>query len=165
MKSILYFAMFLTALSLWVSCRPSIKADLNDPAEVISTTAYDSTLAAKLGADEYGMKQYVLAFLRMGPNRGQDSMKTAQLMRKHLDNITRMADEGKLAVAGPFLDEGDIRGIYIFNVTTIEEAKTLTETDPAIKEGRLVMELHPWYGSAALMSLNEQHKKIARKKI
>jgi len=79
-----------------------------------------------------------------------------------MDNITRLAEEGKLVLAGPFLDTGETRGIYIFNVETIEEAEELTSTDPAIKAGRLIMELHPWYGSAAVVQINELHKKIAK---
>jgi len=165
MKSLTFISTIAILCILLISCRPKVTVETTQTEDSLAATAYDSTLAAKLGADEYGMKQYVLAFLKMGPNRAQDSMKTAQLMRKHLDNITRMADEGKLAIAGPFLDEGEIRGIYIFNVSTVEEAKALIETDPAIKEGRLVMELHPWYGSAALMTVNEQHKRIAKKQI
>jgi len=165
MKSICSLTAVIVFLLLLVSCQPNVKVETTTTEASSSVMMYDSTLATKLGADEYGMKQYVLAFLKSGPNRDQDSMETAQLMRKHLDNIKRMADEGKLAVAGPFLDEGDIRGIYIFNVKTIEEAKALTETDPAIQEGRLVMELHPWYGSAGLMTVNDVHKKIAKNKI
>jgi uncharacterized protein YciI len=134
-------------------------------AEASDVTVYDSTLAVKLGADDYGMKKYVMAFLKAGPNRDQDSVTAAQLQRAHLDNIFRLADEGKLALAGPFLDGGDLKGVYVFNVTTIEEAKALTETDPAIKAGRLVMELHPWYGSAATMMINDWHKKVQKKKI
>lgn len=126
---------------------------------------YDPKLAEKVGADEYGMKRYVMAFLKAGPNRSQDSTARAQLMRAHLDNITRMAEEKKLVVAGPFLDNGDIRGIYIFNVETIEEAEALTNTDPAVQAGMLVMELHPWYGSAALVEAGERHKLVAKKKI
>jgi hypothetical protein len=61
------------------------------------------------------------------------------------------------------MDGGVIRGIYIFNVSTIEEARQLTATDPAIKAGRLVMELHPWYGSAALKQVNTLHVSIAEK--
>ena len=125
----------------------------------------DAKLSEQLGADVYGMKQYVLAFLKSGPNRSQDSIEAALLQRAHLDNIIRLANEGKLVLAGPFLDDGTIRGIYIFNVTTVEEVKALTNSDPAIQEGRLVMELHPWYGSAALMKVNEIHKRIAKKEI
>jgi uncharacterized protein YciI len=106
-----------------------------------------------------------MAFLKTGPNRNQDSTTRANLQRAHLDNISRLAEEGKLIVAGPFLDDGDIRGIYIFNVDSIEEAEELVETDPAIKAGSLTMELHPWYGSAALQEINAIHQKIQRVKI
>jgi len=129
------------------------------------TLAYDAGLAKELGADEYGMKQYVMAFLKAGPNRSQDSLEAARLQRAHLDNITRMAEEGTLVLAGPFMDRGDVRGIYVFDVRTVAEAEALTATDPAIKAGRLEMELHPWYGSAALMKVNEWHKKVAKKGI
>ncbi len=64
-----------------------------------------------------------------------------------------------------FLDKGEIRGIYVFNVTTVEEAAELTSTDPAIKAGSLVMELHPWYGSAGLMKINEISKRIEKEQI
>lgn len=125
-------------------------------------TNYNKQLADSLKADEYGMKTYVMAFLKRGPNRNQDSATAAQLQKAHLENIQRMANDGKLIVAGPFLDKGDVRGIYIFDVTTIEEARKLTETDPAIKAGRLEMELHLWYGSAALMLVNNIHNQIAK---
>lgn len=126
---------------------------------------YDAQLAQKLGADEYGMKTYVMAFLKAGPNRSKDSVTRAELQKAHLKTILRLANEGKLIAAGPFLDDQPIKGIFIFNVTTIEEAKKLTETDPAIKAGSLIMELHPWYGSASLMATFEIHKKIEKKSV
>jgi uncharacterized protein YciI len=129
---------------------------------VVDPYAYDSTYAAALGADEYGMKAYVMAFLKAGPNRDMDSAQAAELQRGHMDNINRMAEEGKLVLAGPFLHDGDLRGIYVFNVATVEEAEALTNTDPAIQAGSLVMELIPWYGSAALMDVNNLHKKASK---
>ncbi len=89
---------------------------------------YAPKLAQKLGADEYGMKTYVIAFLKSGPNRPKDAVARAELQKAHLKNITRLADEGKLIIAGPFMDDQPIRGIFIFNVSTIEEAQKLTET-------------------------------------
>jgi uncharacterized protein YciI len=74
-----------------------------------------------------------------------------------------MAEAGQLVLAGPFMDAGEVRGIYIFNVTTVEEARALTETDPAVKAGRLAMELHPWYGSAALSLLTPLSKRLEKK--
>jgi uncharacterized protein YciI len=125
-------------------------------------TTYNAELAEQLGADDYGMRQYVMAFLKAGPNRDQDSTRAAELQRAHLDNIRKMAEEGDLVLAGPFMDSGEVRGIYIFDVRTVEEARKLTETDPAIKAGALEMELHPWYGSAALMQINEIHGQISK---
>lgn len=156
--------MLFVSLGL-IACSGEAKPEGTSTEEATSAITYDSTLAAKLEADEYGMKQYVMAFLKAGPNQSLDSAAAAQLQRAHMDNIFRLADEGKLAVAGPFLDGGDLKGIYIFNVSTIEEAKVLTETDPAIQAGSLVMELHPWYGSATTMMINDWHKKVQKKKI
>ena len=157
MKKIgIYFIIAFTALA----CNQANKEVHNDlTSEVIS---YDSTLVQKYGADQYGMKQYVMAFLKRGPNRNFDSTEAAQLQKAHLRNIIRLEKEGKLVLAGPFMDNGDIRGIYIFNVKTVEEAQKLTETDPAIQKGSLIMELHPWYGSAALMAIPELHKKLEK---
>ncbi len=135
------------------SCEPEAK---------VEKTAYDSELATKLGADDYGMSPYVLAFLKKGPNRDQDSTEAAELQIAHLNNINKLAEAGKLSLAGPFMGDGDLRGIYIFNVKTIEEAEALTNTDPAIKAGRLIMELHQWYGSAALKEVNRLHNQIAK---
>jgi uncharacterized protein YciI len=127
-------------------------------------TAYDAALARKLKADEYGMRTYVMAFLKAGPNRNRSPEEARKLQRAHMDNINRLAAEGKLVVAGPFADDGPIRGIYIFDVPTVAEAEALTKTDPAIQAGSLAMELHPWYGSAALMMVNEVHERIEQKK-
>lgn len=123
---------------------------------------FDSVLAMETEADDYGMKKYYMAFLKKGPNRDIDSASAMELQRAHLDNIGKMAEEGKLVLAGPFLDDGEIRGIYIFNVSDEAEAKELTNSDPAVKAGSLIMELHPWYGSAALMKVNEIHKKLSK---
>ena len=124
--------------------------------------AYNAELAKQLGADEYGMHRYVMALLKAGPNRERDKETAAALQRAHMANIQRLADEGVLVLAGPFFDGGELRGIYVFDVDTVEEARKLTETDPAVKAGSLVMELHPWYGSAAIKSINDLHKKIAK---
>ncbi len=124
---------------------------------------FDSTLAAKLGADDYGMKQYVLAYLKKGPKRDQDSATAAKLQTAHMANIGRMAQAGQLVLPGPFMDDTDVRGIYIFNTGSVDSAAKWTKTDPAIVAGRLVMELHPWYGSAALMQVNELHNNVQKK--
>lgn len=164
MRSLFPLFVFFISLVTIVSCKQETPAVIEKD-DVVSEMSYDSALAHKLGADDYGMKKFVMAFLKAGPNQELDSVQRAELQRAHLDNIFRLADEGKLALAGPFLDGGDLKGVYIFNVETIEEAKALTETDPAVQAGRFTMELHPWYGSAATCMINDQHKRIQKTKI
>jgi len=127
-----------------------------------ATSPYDSLLAQRVGADKIGMKVYVMAFLKKGPNRSQDSTEAVRLQAAHMANIQRMADEGMLVLAGPFMDDGDLRGIYVFNVSSVDSARALTDTDPAVKAGRLAMELHPWYGSAALMEVTRIHNTLRK---
>lgn len=91
------------------------------------------------------MKVYQMVFLKKGPRRDQDSITAAQIQREHLAYLDKMALEGKLCLAGPFMDKGDIRGIAAYNVPTTEEAQHLAEQDPAVKAGRLVVEVHPWF--------------------
>jgi uncharacterized protein YciI len=126
---------------------------------------FDPAAAAHYGADEYGVKKYVMAFLKKGPNPSADKERAAELQRAHLKNITRLAEEGFLLLAGPFFGDGELRGIYLFDVGTIEEARELTNTDPAIQAGALEMELKEWYGSAAIMTIPSLSKKLSRKSI
>lgn len=134
-------------------------------ASVMAEPGYDEALAKEVGADDYGMRPYVVAFLRKGPNRATDPPEAERLQRAHLDNIGRLAAEGRLSVAGPFSDDGELRGLYIFNVSSVEEARSLTESDPLIQSGGLVMELHPWYGPATLMLLPQWQAKVQKSKI
>lgn len=148
------------------SCTHRMKPPAPDLYQIMTAPApYDPAFAARLGADDYGMKPYVMAFLKRGPNRSQDSLTAANLQKAHLQNINRMAEAGKLVMAGPFLDDGDVRGIYVFDVRTVAEARALTETDPAVQAGRLAMELHPWYGPAVLPALLPLHKRLEKKHV
>ena len=104
--------------------------------------------------------------LTTGPSVINEKKTVDSLFAGHMKNIGRLADEGKLAVAGPFMkNDRQYRGIYIFNVSTIEEAEKLTQTDPAIKAGVFIVELTEWYGSASLMATPEIHKKLEKKNL
>ena len=123
---------------------------------------FDAELAARLGADKIGMKNYVLVILKTGPATVAAGKERDEIFKGHFANINKLAGEGKLVVAGPFGDQGvDWRGMFIFNVGTVEEAQKLTATDPVIKSGIMVAEFHKLYRSAALMEVNNIHKKIA----
>lgn len=97
---------------------------------------YDVVLAKNLEADDYGMKYYVFAILKTGENAPNDKDLRQKSFAGHMKNIKRLAEKEKLIVAGPFDSNAlSYRDIFILDVKTIEEAKELLETDPAIKEG------------------------------
>lgn len=132
-----------------------------DKATTNSNPDYDSTLAIKLGADDYGMKSYILVILKTGPNKSTDNTFISECFSGHLDNINRLVKEEKLIVAGPMGSNiNNYRGIFILNLSSVEEAGKLLQTDPAIKEKLLDAELYSWYGSAALSEYLKYSDKI-----
>jgi uncharacterized protein YciI len=91
------------------------------------------------------MKEYVFGLLVRGPKWTREVTEvTKKLQEGHMANINRLAQEGKLVLAGPFQGDGDRRGVFIFKVRTLAEAQALTDTDPAVAAGRLKIELHRW---------------------
>ena len=132
------------------------------PAQPASPT-YDAELASRLGADEYGMRGYVLVILKTGPNKMPPGAERDAMFKGHFANINRLAAEGKLAFAGPFDGIDGWRGLYVFAVADIDEARALVTTDPVVIHGEMIPEYHKYYGSAALMLVNEGHRKVAKK--
>ena len=128
--------------------------------------AYDEKLAKELGGNENGMKAYVFCLLKTGSNTTATKEERTRYFEGHMANINRLADEGKLVVAGPFMkNDKNYRGIFIFNVSTIEEAQALVDTDPAVKAKIFEAELTPWFCSAALMAVPKTHDKIIKTKM
>jgi uncharacterized protein YciI len=103
------------------------------------------TSAKKTTAPEDQIRKYYFVMLTRGQNRSHDSATAAKIQSGHIDNINRLYNEGKIKVAGPFGDNGNWRGIFIFDCATQEEVESLLKTDPAISSGRLAYEVHPWY--------------------
>jgi len=118
---------------------------------VLSAALGLSSLAAAAPppeAADYEMTTYQVAFLRKGPAWTPGSTpELEKLQAAHLAHIGKMAASGKLVIAGPFSDGGELRGMFIFRVDTLEEAKALAEQDPAVKAGRLVLEWHAWFAA------------------
>jgi uncharacterized protein YciI len=123
--------------------------------------AYDAALAQRLGADERGMKQYVLVILKRGPKETASEAERAKLFQGHMANINRLAAEGKLVVAGPLAkNERGYAGIYVLNVADVASADALMATDPAVAAGAFAYEAYGWYGSAALQDVPDIHSRI-----
>jgi len=144
----------ILTVGLFLACVLAMKGQTTNP-------NYDTTLAQALGADDYGMKMYVFVVLKSGNNKTTDKDFINSCFAGHMQNIGRLVESKQLIVAGPFgKNDNDFRGLFILNVTSLEEAKALLETDPAIKADLLAPELYPWYGSAALSEYLDAADKI-----
>lgn len=125
---------------------------------------YNQALADSLGADDYGMKQYIFVILKKGKAISPVKATRDSLFAGHMQNIGRLAKEGKLIVAGPMQkNTADYLGIFILNVKTPDEAKLLLDTDPAVKAGLLDPEMFQWYGSAAMPMYLKYHDIVKKK--
>lgn len=122
---------------------------------------YDAALAERLGADVRGMRSYVFVILKTGPQADLPKEERSKVFAGHMANIERLAAEGKLVLAGPFLDnQSHFEGLFVFNVKTVKDAEALLVTDPAVAAGVLSSEAYGWYGSAALMEVTAIHNRI-----
>ena len=100
-------------------------------------------------AEEMGMTVYYLFILKKGPIWSPESTpETEKLQEAHLANYRRLGEEGKLVLNGPFLDSfqliGDMRGAGILKASSYDEACSWVNTDPMVKIGRLIFEMHAW---------------------
>jgi len=93
------------------------------------------------------MQQYFIAFLKRGPSRSQSKEEADSLQTIHLEHLQKMYDLGYADLSGPFGDDGEIRGITIYNTPTFAMADSLANSDPMVKAGRLVIEMHPWWAA------------------
>jgi uncharacterized protein YciI len=126
------------------------------------STVRDVELAQRLGADERGMRKYVLVLLRTGLYVAKSEDERARLFEGHFANINRLAEQGKLLVAGP-MEQNDqqYRGVFILSVSTISEAQAMVADDPTVASGIFLPAYFEWYASAALVETANIHRRIA----
>ena len=134
--------------------------------EIVTTQEKNKKLADSLGADERGIKTYMLVILKTGPKDAEITDKTqrSELFKGHFSNMEAMEKAGKLKLAGPFATKNTLqyRGIFLLDVKTEDEAKALLQNDPTVKNGIFEYEILPWYGSAAIPMHLKYHKKISK---
>lgn len=152
-------SMIFAAFALVWACGNGAQAQDAPPVPA----SYDAELAKSLGADERGMRPYVLVILKTGPNKMPAGPERAKMFAGHMANINRLAGEKKLALAGPMDGVDGLRGLFIMATPDIDVARSWTATDPVIISGEMVAEYHKYYGSAGLMMLNDVHPKLMKK--
>jgi uncharacterized protein YciI len=141
----LAIALSLVVAPAFAQSSTSTSAEPAKPAKPASEAAPAAPAAPALPP---GMKQYWFVMLKKGPKRDQSPEEAKQLQAGHMANMQAYAAMGKLQIAGPFMDDGDWRGIFILDVPDRASAEAMCNDDPAVKAGRLACEIHPWLGMA-----------------
>ena len=157
-----YLFIVLCSLGLTLA-NPAWAQEAKSAAPTTAAAQYDAELARSLGADERGMRAYVLVILKTGPNKMAAGPARDAMFKGHFANIGKLAGEKKLALAGPLDGVEGRRGLFVMATPDIEVARSYVATDPVIINGEMVAEYHKFYGSAALMTVNEVHARIAKK--
>jgi uncharacterized protein len=129
MRIFLFLAIFIVALTAFTRKTSTVNS---------SKTFTDTTPV-------YEMKQYWLVLLYSGGVRSQDSITAAKIQKAHINNIERLAAEGKIIMAGPMGDNGNLRGIFIMDGKDSTEIANHIRLDSAVVTGRLRFEIHPWW--------------------
>lgn len=129
-------------------CPEAVKISMAKQKEALSEKGYQTfDYIDQETGDTILMQQYFIAFLKSGPTRSQTKEIADSLQKLHLAHLGRMYEEGYADISGPFGDDGEIRGITIYNVPTQKMADSLANMDPMVKSGRLVIEIHPWWAA------------------
>ena len=142
--AVIVFRMTPDEANMWSKSDPAVKAGLFAPA----IHPWWSEDIFKKSDSPLKYETVYLGFLKKGPNRkdGDDNTTEVQNLQKaHIANINRLAETKKLVVAGPFGDDGELRGIFVFRVGSLKEAEELAATDPMVKIDRLRLELYEWH--------------------
>lgn len=157
-------AMFATGLAALLSAGTCLAQDAAPAVPAAEAPpGYDAALAESLGADDHGMRRYVLVILKNGPTPLPKGEARDAMFKGHFANMERLAGEGMLVLAGPLDGVDGRRGIFILDTADLDEARALVATDPVIANGEMVAEMHAYYGSAALKQVNDTHARIMRK--
>jgi uncharacterized protein len=96
---------------------------------------------------EHKLQQYYVVFLMSGENRTHDKATAERIQNEHIQYLTDLWKQGKIILNGPFDADTEMRGMSIYKVDNAEMAKRLAEADPAVRAGRLKIEVHPWWSA------------------
>jgi uncharacterized protein len=97
---------------------------------------------------------FELAVLRRPEHATAYDEETLQrIQREHIAYHTALRAAGDVVTNGPVLDQPDVslRGFTVYRTGSLERARELASNDPAVKAGRLAVDLMRWCVPPATM--------------
>lgn len=148
MKAFLFLP--LLAISI-LACQPERNAPTPTKSPVVSLPEVDTTrfetFSYQEGDTTYVMKKYFMVHLKKGAVRDQDEASAAKIQEAHLAHLSKLAEDQKICIAGPFEGDSTILGIAIYSVPNLEIADSLANADPAVQAGRLEVDVIPFWAA------------------
>lgn len=140
-------SIYVMPFLLSVACSKTKQIDNNNKQSIDSITSKHERFEHKDGDTIYVMQKYFLVLLKKGPNRDQSKEELDKIMTAHLKHLSDLNKMGKISLAGPSENHDTVSGFVLFNTETQKEADSLANLDPAVKAGRLVVEVLPWWAA------------------
>jgi uncharacterized protein len=101
------------------------------------------------------LEAFELVLLRAPENApAYDEAELARIQAEHLAHHARLRESGQVVTNGPVRDQPDpsLRGLTFYRTGSLEKARQLAEADPAVRAGRLAVEIMTWYCAPGTMS-------------
>jgi uncharacterized protein YciI len=131
---------------------------------VLSGCASSGSAGAADGAELHdGQANYVFVLITTGPKAAEKSAdERKSIFEGHMSNMQRLADEGKLIVAGPFggARNKNWRGLFIMDTPKVDEAKAWADSDPGVQSGVFSLEFRPMRASIELRKTMQFEKEL-----
>jgi uncharacterized protein YciI len=115
--------------------------------QMVGASLAQRTFEVTIADSTYHMKQYWFVLYTRGDAPPLDSATSASTLKQHLEHQEEQAKRGLLQMAGPFGDDGDWRGLLLYDCDSREEVEGHLRSDPFVRTGQLKYEIHPWYGA------------------
>jgi uncharacterized protein YciI len=100
------------------------------------------------------LEEFELVILRRPAQPASyDDETLERIQEEHLAYLGGLRDAGIVVVNGPVVDQPDpsLRGLTFFRTGSLDETRRLAEADPAVRAGRLEVEIMHWWCPPGLM--------------
>ena len=101
------------------------------------------------------LEAFELVLLRTPDNApAYDDAELERIQKEHLAHHAALRATGQVVTNGPVRDQPDqaLRGLAFYRTGSLERSRELAEADPAVRAGRLAVEIMTWYCPPGTMS-------------